>query len=711
MFRNRLYYRFKPFVPSSVRRSVRRWFALRKREQVLDSWPILPGSQQPPENWLGWPEGKQFALVLTHDVESLEGLEKCRALMKVEMELGFRSTFNFIPEGPYSVSRELRNELTQNGFEVGVHDLHHDGKLYRNRPEFVKKAARINHYLKEWGASGFRSGFMLHNLNWLHELNIQYDASTFDTDPFEPQPHGRETIFPFWVPRPTAPLRPGERMAEGRATAASGYVELPYTLPQDSTLFVLFRERHPDIWFKKLDWVARHGGMALLDTHPDYMTMNGQNQKRFTYPVSYYEKFLHYVKQKYAGLYWHALSREVAELVRCRHSARLRPTVPLTTLNGHQPEQSSSEFTASTVNLSFSKSDNSKSTIWIDMDNTPHVVFFEPVIDELRSRGFPVVVTARDAFQVCELADKKKISFVQVGRHYGKNRFRKVAGVLYRALQLAPVARREKPILSISHGARSQIVISNLLRIPTLLLADYEFAVYPPLMRPTWEMVPSVIPDTALCCKPGNIRKYPGIKEDVYVWKFQPDPEFLQSIGLEESALIVTARPPATEAHYHNPESEGLFVSFMELACQNPQSRIVLLPRNKQQGETIRHRWPHWFANDKTIIPQGALDGLNLIWFSDLLVSGGGTMNREAAALGVPVYSIFRGAIGAVDNHLQQSGLLILIENAEDVAGKIKLQKRVRRPMGEATSRKSLDHIVNTIEELVHSISDKKQHR
>ena len=119
--------------------------------------------------------------------------------MASEAKLGFRSSFNFIPEGPYQVAKELRDELDANGFEVGVHDLHHDGKLYSSRSEFASNARRINSYLKEWGALGFRAGFMLHNLEWLHDLEAQYDASTFDTDPFEPQPEGRNTIFPFWV--------------------------------------------------------------------------------------------------------------------------------------------------------------------------------------------------------------------------------------------------------------------------------------------------------------------------------------------------------------------------------------------------------------------------------------------------------------------------------------------------------------------------------
>jgi uncharacterized protein len=130
-----------------------------------------------------------------------------------------------------------------------------------------------------------------------------------------------------------------------------------------------------------------------------------------------------------------------------------------------------------------------------------------------------------------------------------------------------------------------------------------------------------------------------------------------------------------------------------------------LLPRNKKQGDFMRQRWPQWFANHKTVIPP-ALDGLNLIWHSDLLVSGGGTMNREAAALGVPAYSIFRGPIGAVDRHLQQTGRLVLIESPEDVARKIRLEKRTRQTL--LASRKTLDHIVNTIEGLVAKIQARR---
>ena len=137
--------------------------------------------------------------------------------------------------------------------------------------------------------------FMQHKLAWLHQLGIDYDASTFDTDPFEPEPDGVGTVFPFWVPDP----------------AGRGYVELPYTLPQDFTLFVLLREPDIDIWKRKLDWIAAHGGMALLTTHPDYMSLGG-SAGRDEYPVSHYEEFLRYVREKYQDAFWPALPRDVA---------------------------------------------------------------------------------------------------------------------------------------------------------------------------------------------------------------------------------------------------------------------------------------------------------------------------------------------------------------------------------------------------------------
>ena len=311
MLRNRIYYGLKPFVPQSLRAAIRRRIATRMRRRIGNVWPIMPGSEIPPKNWHGWPSGKKFAFVLTHDVESRAGLGKCRPLMQLEMELGFCSSFNFVPEGSYRVPAALREELTDGGFEVGIHDLKHDGHLFASHQGFKRRAERINGYARKWGASGFRSGFMLRNLDWLHDLDVQYHASTFDTDPFEPQPDGGHTIFPFWVPRPNGSSANGHE-ATSASSSRAGYVELPYTLPQDSTLFLVLRESTPEIWMRKLDWIAQHGGMVLLDVHPDYMSFDGSPQTTTEYPIALYREFLDYVKTKYAGEYWHALPKEVA---------------------------------------------------------------------------------------------------------------------------------------------------------------------------------------------------------------------------------------------------------------------------------------------------------------------------------------------------------------------------------------------------------------
>ncbi len=311
MLRNRIYYGLKPFVPQALRTAIRRKLAMRLRKHVGGVWPIMPGSEDPPQNWPGWPGGKKFALILTHDVESKTGLSRCRSLMQLEQDLGFRSSFNFIPEGSYRVPAELREELTASGFEVGIHDLKHDGRLFFSRRKFMRRAARINGYAREWGASGFRSGFMLRNLDWLHDLDVQYDASTFDTDPFEPQPQGRHTIFPFWVPNPNGDSISYQRSAVN--PASKGYVELPYTLPQDFTLFVLLQEKTPEIWMRKLDWIAQHGGMALVDVHPDYLCLDYAIATSREYPVAHYKSFLEYVSRHYEGAFWNTTPRKVAQ--------------------------------------------------------------------------------------------------------------------------------------------------------------------------------------------------------------------------------------------------------------------------------------------------------------------------------------------------------------------------------------------------------------
>jgi hypothetical protein len=266
-------------------------------------WPIDEKTAIPPKDWTGWPGGKKFAFILTHDVDTAKGQERCRHLIDLERELGFIGSYNFVPER-YKVSEELRNYLTENGFEVGVHGLNHDGKYYNSRAIFRERALKINRYIRDWGSVGFRSPSMLHNLAWLHELDIQYDSSTFDTDPFEPQPDGVGTIFPFWVPS-----------GNGKA----GYMEIPYTLPQDFTLFILMKHKNIDIWKRKLDWIAARGGMALVLVHPDYIRPNEFPPGEEEYTIDYYREILEYVMRKYKKQYYHALPREMVSMWKAKH--------------------------------------------------------------------------------------------------------------------------------------------------------------------------------------------------------------------------------------------------------------------------------------------------------------------------------------------------------------------------------------------------------
>jgi uncharacterized protein len=344
----------------------------------------------------------------------------------------------------------------------------------------------------------------------------------------------------------------------------------------------------------------------------------------------------------------------------------------------------------------------SKAKIWIDLDNSPHVPFFVPIIKELERRGNSTFLTARDCFQVCELADLNHLKYTKLGHHHGKNKIRKLAGLGFRTLQLLPLILREKPDLALSHGSRALMLCSAITRVPCVTIFDYEFASGGVLVNPMhWIMTPEVILDATIQMRKDRVYKYPGIKEDVYVPGFKPDSGLRRSLGLTDDELVVTLRPPASEAHYHNPQSDELFRATVESLSRRPDVRMVMLPRTPKQGAAIKKCWPELFANGKILVPDHAVDGLNLIWNSDLVISGGGTMNREAAALHVPVYSVFRGKIGAVDQYLSRTGRMVLLESPEDVSTRIVLKRRDRSTTTVYGNSVPLDTIVNHLETIL----------
>jgi hypothetical protein len=239
-----------------------------------------------------WPNGHDFAFVLTHDVETADGLRRVDQIARLEEQLGFRSSWNFVPY-KYPVDRGLLNDLLERGFEIGVHGYNHDGRLFASRALFERRVPAINAALKTWGAVGFRAPMVHRNLQWMQALEILYDASCFDADPYQAMPGGVGGVWPF---------------------IAGRFVELPYTLPQDHTLFVVRRHSDGHIWHEKLNYVASLHGMSLVITHPDYL----DSQRR----LDIYRRLL--CEARTMARMWHALPREVAAWWRARDGSQLR---------------------------------------------------------------------------------------------------------------------------------------------------------------------------------------------------------------------------------------------------------------------------------------------------------------------------------------------------------------------------------------------------
>lgn len=675
----KFYYKIKPFISRKTQIAIRRIVAEKKRKRTRDSWPISPRTAEPPRNWKGWPENKKFAVVIIHDVDTVMGLANIFKLAEVDKERNFRASFNFAP-GEYWVPPWFLQLLKENGFEIGIHGFKHDGKMFTMREIFEKRKQLINYYLKKWEAVGFVSPSMIRNFEWLAELDIDWDCSSFDTDPFEPHAGDMLTVFPFIFTHPKS---------------GKTYVEIPYTLPQDHCLFVILREKSNQIWKEKLDWIVKIGGMAMLNVHPDYINFKKTSFMPEQYPINFYTDLLDYIKTKYEGQYWNPLPREMAAFWRDTFG---RNEKNLKSVSERIYDKQSQHH----LPIAYKKTPP-PIKIWIDLDNTPHVPFFIPIIRELERRGYKVVITARDAFQVCELANKKGLKYECIGHHYGRNIFKKLFGLFTRSLQLVPFLKKEKPDLAISHGARSQILISKILKLPSLMIIDYEYSQTLPLpvALPHWLIVPEALMNRKLLIKPSRVRYYRGIKEDVYVPEFKPDPIIYDELKLQRDAIVVTIRPPADEAHYFNPESYEFFLEFMKRALISPDVQAVLLPRHSIQKHKFLSEHPEWFNSGKIIIPDDIIDGLNLLWASDLLVSGGGTMNREAAALGIPAYSIFRGEIGAIDTMLEKEGRLQLITNKEEIWTKIKFIKRDKNRLLTTESRPALEDIINSIEDII----------
>ena len=312
--------------------------------------------------------------------------------------------------------------------------------------------------------------------------------------------------------------------------------------------------------------------------------------------------------------------------------------------------------------------------VWVDLTNSPHVLVMRPVIRALERRGADVLVTARDFAQTLELCERHAIACEPIGRHRGGRLAAKGLGLLSRSAALARWARGRRIDVALGHGSNDVTVAAALLRIPSATAFDYEWAkvqhtVNCRLARAV--VVPDVIPPERLRpygATPAKLRPYPGLKEEYYLADFEPDAAVLTELGLDPARPIAVVRTPPAVSLYHRFENP-LFGAVLE---RLRGEQTVVLPRTPEQRAEL----------DGFIVPARAIDAQSLVAFADLVISAGGTMNREAVALGTPVWTTFEGRMGAVDEALIAQGRMGRLIRAEDVA----LEKRVRRA-GERTRR------------------------
>jgi len=310
--------------------------------------------------------------------------------------------------------------------------------------------------------------------------------------------------------------------------------------------------------------------------------------------------------------------------------------------------------------------------VWIDLTNSPHVLVMRPLIDAMRADGHEVEVTARDFAQTLELCERLGIGHTAIGSHAGSGLGAKAVGLASRSFALARWARGRSFDVAMGHASNDVMVAAKLLRIPSATAFDYEWAtvqhnVNCRLARAV--VVPEAIPPQRLdrYGARGKLRRYPGLKEEYYLADFEPDMAVLEELGLDPAAPIAVVRTPPDASLYHRHESP-VFPRVLERLRDRAQT--VVLPRTPRQREEIDAiAGGHFKATapgtPRLIVPEHAIDAQSLIAYADLVVSGGGTMNREAVALGTPVFTTFEGRLGAVDEALLKDGRLRRLEDPE----------------------------------------------
>ena len=320
--------------------------------------------------------------------------------------------------------------------------------------------------------------------------------------------------------------------------------------------------------------------------------------------------------------------------------------------------------------------------VWIDLANSPHVLFFAPLVREFERRGIEVTCTARDFAQTLGLARLHGLRVECIGRHGGRSALGKAREIVARAAALRRFARAARPDLAVSHNSYAQAVAARSLGVPFVTLMDYE---HTPANHLAFRMasrilLPEVVPDRSVArygATPRKVTRYAGFKEQIYLEDFVPESGVIEELLGQEVArrcVVVVARPPADFAIYHRFENP-LFDRWLDRVGRDPGVRVVLLPRTPEQRERARA-----LGLPSVVVPDGEIDGPSLVHHADLVVSAGGTMNREAAVMGVPAYSLFAGRKAAVDTALETLGRLVFVGDAKrlDSIRMVKCSARAR---------------------------------
>jgi predicted glycosyltransferase len=301
--------------------------------------------------------------------------------------------------------------------------------------------------------------------------------------------------------------------------------------------------------------------------------------------------------------------------------------------------------------------------IWVDCTAAAHPLVLRPIIERLEARGDEVFITAREYGQTVGILDRLGMHYTVVGEHGGASRWGKARALESRSRALTKVVWEKRPELALAHGSVDLAVVSWLLRLPSVQMQDYEFA---NLQRKIafrsarLVLAPEAIPVDRLRklgARPKKLVRYPGLKEEYYLADFVPDEGIIEELGLDRTKVITVVRPPPETSEYHAPND--LYAGTLRrLAAADGEAQAVIIPRTREQGDVARA-----LGAPNLLVPEEAIDAQSLIACADLVVSAGGTMNREAVALGTPVYTTFSGRMGGVDEVLIHEGRLRVLED------------------------------------------------